>query len=433
VLIVGSGAAGLFCALKLQSQLRVLLITKKKITDCNSHLAQDGIAVVTDETDKSSFIADTLAAGQHENDIAAVNLLAERAIPVLSELGALGVPFSKTENGQFSYAKDCLHSKARIVQAGDETGRHLIETLEKHLRVRQNVTIWEDAVLLDILEYTRNGQKACAGALVQKDDKIKKVKCHQTVLACGGVGGLFRNTTNHATITGDAIAIAHHHGVEIRDLNRMQFHPTALYESDCAERRFLISGALRCEGARLLNPANEEFIEPQASRDVVTAAIRAQMKRFHSPYVYLDISARDRFFILERFPMIYKKCLSAGYEITFGPFPVSPAQHIFMGGISVDRRGRTSMAHLYAVGETSCTGAHGANCPSGNALLEALVYGAAAAEDINAVLSSAIAQDPFPRRFVTNEHLLNELYKENLLKTLLIGENAALYDELFER
>ncbi|MDR2903052.1 MAG: L-aspartate oxidase [Clostridiales bacterium] len=432
VIIIGSGAAGLFCALKLSKECRVLIVTKKKLTDCNSFLAQSGLTTVLDESDKEYFIEDTLRTGRNENNIAAVQLLADRAASVFADLQALGVPFT-TEEGRLCYTRESGHLKARIARAGDETGRHLIETLEKHVRSRENITIWEDTALIDILEDSRDDKKACAGVVLNKKGKTRRLKSKKTVLACGGVGGLFRNTTNHDTVTGDAIAIAYHHNITLKDLNRMQFHPTALYEGDRAERRFSISEALRWEGAKLLSPVNAAFIDPLAPPDTVTQAIRKQMETFQSPYVYLDISYRDRYFILERFPMTYEKCLSVGHEITFGAFPVSPAQHYFMGGIVADLTGKTSMAHLYAIGETSYTGVHGANRLAGNSLLEAFVFGEAAAHDINkSGFSPENEPDLYPSRYITHERLKDDVYKENLLKTLLVGEDAALYNELFD-
>ncbi|MDR2903430.1 MAG: L-aspartate oxidase, partial [Clostridiales bacterium] len=378
VVVVGSGAAGLYCALKLDKKLRVLIITKKKLRDCNSYLAQGGITTVVDENDKVSFIEDTIRAGKNENDVDAVRLLADEAKQMIADLVSLGMPFT-TENGKIRYTKEGAHSRPRIVHADDETGRRLIETLEKHVRARENITVWEDATLIDVLEYSQEGMKSCAGVLLEKALTYQWIRCKKTVFACGGIGGLFKNTTNQSTVTGDALAIAHEHGIAVKDLAYIQFHPTALYEEGAGGRRFLISESLRGEGAQLLNPEKKLFIDPLLARDVVTAEIRKQMALHHSPHVYLDISDKDSAFIMKRFPAIYQKCLAAGYEITREPFPVMPSQHYFMGGIQVDLKGRTSMAHLYAIGEASCTGAHGKNRLASNSLLEALVYGAAAA------------------------------------------------------
>ena len=425
VIIVGSGAAGLYCALHLDSELKVLVITKTNLRECNSYLAQGGITTVLSKDDKVSFIKDTLKAGRNENDISAVKLLADRAETAISGLLALNMPFT-AEDGRLRYTREGGHSKNRIVYANDETGRYLIETLAGEVSKRKNITLWEHTSLIDIME--NPNLKACVGVMVEKNGEKIKLSCYKTVLACGGIGGLFQNSTNQKTVSGDAIAIAYKHGIAMKDLNYIQFHPTALYEPSPDSRRFLISESVRGEGAYLLNPDKKRFVNELLPRDVVTQAILKEQRKYNKiPYVRLDISHKNRDFLIKRFPHIYERCLLAGYDFTEESIPVTPSQHYHMGGIQVDLQGKTSMNNLYAIGEVSCSGVHGANRLASNSLLESLVYGVEAALDINRSIPLHIVHN---NKYIVYPELIDPKYRAELVKSILINENRGIYDEL---
>jgi L-aspartate oxidase len=419
VIIAGSGAAGLFCALHLNPSLRILLVTKSTMRECNSYLAQGGVTTVLDEADKRSFIEDTLRAGRGENDEDVLTMVADHADAVIAELIARGMPFT-TENGHLRYTKEGAHSKNRIVHAKDETGKYLIETLISRLAERKNITVLEQTTLVDILEDADEQTKTCVGAVISAGNGLTKFTCRKTILACGGIGGLFRNTTNQPTVTGDAIAIASKHSVEIARLGYIQFHPTALYESSArAGRRFMLSESMRGEGAYLLNHDKQRFVDELLPRDVVTKAIMDELsKNPCTPFVYLDISHRDGDFIKERFPHIYETCLNAGYDITQGPAPVTPAQHYHMGGVDVDLWGETSLCGLYAIGEAGCSNLHGANRLASNSLLEALVYAKRAAIHINAHIEDT-AFDAEAKSPIYYDELANEHTRAHIVKSLL--------------
>jgi L-aspartate oxidase len=429
VIIAGSGAAGLFCALHLDPSLRTLVVTKSEVRECNSYLAQGGITTVLDEADKHSFMDDTMRAGQGKNDPKALNMIAEHAGAVIGKLVALGMPFT-TENGRLRYTREGAHSRNRIAHAKDETGKHLIETLIPHITESANITVWEHATLVDIMEYAGNEEKTCAGALVFREGRLLRLAGRKTVLACGGVGGLFRNTTNQATVTGDAIAIAHEHGVGLARLDRIQFHPTALYDPSAeTDRRFLISESLRGEGAYLLDRDKRRFVDELLPRDVVTRAILVEQAREpRVPFVYLDISHRDGAFIRERFPHIYEACLRAGYDMAAGPVPVAPAQHYHMGGVGVSLWGETSMNSLYAIGEAACGDLHGANRLASTSLLEALVYARRAAEHINYHIADTVYDVRGP---VCRESLADERTRARIVKSLLPKRTGGPEDELY--
>jgi len=424
VIIVGSGAAGLYCALHLNHNLKVLIITKTDLRECNSYLAQGGITSVIGACDKASFVNDTLKAGRYENDGDAVKMLADCASDLISELLTLGMTFT-AENGQLCFTKEGGHSKKRVVYTNDETGKHLIETLASRVIDRKNITLWEQTSLVDILE--DSVMKSCVGVVVERNGEMFNLHCDKTVLACGGIGGLFKKSTNQKTVSGDAIAIAYKHGITMRNLGYIQFHPTTLYEGISSVRSFLISESVRGEGAYLLGIDKKRFIDELLPRDVVTQAILTEQKRNNSQYVYLDISHKDKAYLVTRFPYIHEKCLVAGYDITKESIPVTPSQHYHMGGIQVDLHGKTSMNNLYAIGEVSCSGAHGANRLASNALLEALVYGEKAALDINERIN---LYSTTAKNCVVYPELRDAEYKATLVKSLLVSENGGISDEL---
>ncbi|WP_434798423.1 L-aspartate oxidase [Terrisporobacter vanillatitrophus] len=379
VLVVGSGVAGLYCALNLRQDLDVMVVSKDKIDCTNTSLAQGGISVARDLDDVSFFAQDTLKAGRYENDIQAVNVLTKESIENVDYLVSLGLDVDKDENGNWDYTKEGAHCVNRIIHTQDNTGENVEKTLVKNAFEHKNIRISEDTFLVDIIE--RNDK--CIGAILLKDKEQINVFAKFVVLACGGIGGLYKNSTSQRILRGDGLAVALRHEIELKDINYIQIHPTAFYDESGDERRFLISESVRGEGGKLYNINGERFVDELQPRDVVSEAIFNEMKKTNTPYVYLDISFLNEEYLKNRFYTIYNKCLEKGTDITKEPIKVSPAQHYFMGGIKVDLNSKTSMKNLYAVGETACTGIHGANRLASNSLLEGLVFSKRAAQNIN--------------------------------------------------
>ena len=378
VLIVGTGAAGLYAALNLREDLNVLLITKGVVNQCNTYLAQGGISVARNEKDFELFIQDTLKAGKYKNSLEAVKILVQESIDNINKVIDYGTKFD-TLDGDFKYTKEGAHSVSRIVHSKDETGKELFLSLLEALRNKKNVSILENTTLVDVI--TKNN--TCYGGIATKGQKRINIHSKATILATGGIGGLFKNSTNRRGLTGDGIAIALRHNVKTTDLDYVQFHPTALYDNNVNCEKFLISESLRGEGAKLLNEYGKRFVDELLPRDEVSKAIYEEEKKSNKPFVFLDISFKDKEYITYRFPNIYKQCLKSGIDITKQKMPVTPVQHYHMGGIAVDMLSRTSMGSLFACGEVSCTGVHGANRLASNSLLEALVFSRRASEFIN--------------------------------------------------
>lgn len=379
VLVVGSGVAGLYCALNLRQDLDVIVVSKDKIDCTNTSLAQGGISVARDLDDVPFFTEDTLKAGKYKNNIQAVNVLTKESIENVDYLVSLGLNVDKDEDGNWDYTKEGAHCVNRIIHTQDNTGENVEKTLVKNSFQRKNIRISEDTFLVDIIE--RNNK--CIGAILLKDKEQINVFAKFVVLACGGIGGLYKNSTSQRILRGDGLAVALRHEIELKDINYIQIHPTAFYDESGDERRFLISESVRGEGGKLYNINGERFVDELQPRDVVSDAIFNEMKKTNTPYVYLDISFLDEEYLKNRFSTIYNKCLEKGTDITKEPIKVSPAQHYFMGGIKVDLNSKTSMKNLYAVGETACTGIHGANRLASNSLLEGLVFSKRAAKYIN--------------------------------------------------
>ena len=377
VLIVGTGIAGLYSALSLKKDLKVVMVTKKKIDDCNSYLAQGGISTAIDKYDIEDYIQDTLKAGQYRNNEEAVRILAEESIDNINNLIKLGVKFDSVD-GELQYTREAAHCKNRIVHCKDRTGAEVFKVLLKRAKEKNNIEIIEESCLIDIIEKNNT----CFGGIVVKDNEITNIYSKITILACGGIGGLFKNSTNVKTLTGDGISIACKHNINLKDINYIQFHPTSLYEKG-ENRRFLISEAVRGEGAYLLNNIGVRFVDELLPRDVVSEAIFTEELKSNSEYVLLDITHKNSQYIVDRFPSIYEACINKGIDMTKDKIPVTPAQHYFMGGINVDTYSRTSMNRLFACGEVSCTGVHGANRLASNSLQEALVFSARASIIIN--------------------------------------------------
>ena len=384
VLVVGSGVAGLYCALNLRKDLDVMVVSKDKLDCTNTYLAQGGISVARDMEDVPLFIEDTLRAGQYKNDLQAVKVLTRESIENVDSLVALGLDVDKDEDGNWDYTKEGAHCVNRIIHTQDNTGENVAKTLIKNTLSRSNIRVYEDTFLADII--VKNNK--CIGAILLKNGKQINVFAKNVVLACGGIGGLYKNSTSQRILRGDGLAIALRHDIELKDINYIQIHPTAFYDGSTDERRFLISESVRGEGGKLYNIHGERFVDELQPRDVVSQAIFKEMKKTNSPYVLLDISFLDEDYLKSRFSTIYNKCLEKGTDITKEPIKVSPAQHYFMGGIKVGLNGETSMDNLYAVGETACTGIHGANRLASNSLLEGLVFSKRTADVINSTIDN---------------------------------------------
>lgn len=377
IIIVGCGVSGLYCALNLPSDKRILIITKDDADKSDSFLAQGGICVLRNEQDYDSFFEDTMRAGHYENNKQSVDIMIRSSRAVIEDLVACGVDFAK--NGtDFAYTKEGAHSAPRILFHEDETGKEITSHLLAAAKKRSNVTILEHYTMVDIL--TRDN--TCFG-IVGRDiaGEYTVIEADYTVLATGGIGGLFEHSTNYRHLTGDAIALALKHGIALKHVDYIQIHPTTLYTKERG-REFLISESVRGEGAVLLNHKGERFVNELLPRDVVANAIFAEMKKDGKPHVWLSLEHIPRDEILHHFPHICERCLQEGYDITREPIPVVPAQHYFMGGVDVNEYSKTSMDRLYAVGETACNGVHGRNRLASNSLLESLVFAKRAARDM---------------------------------------------------
>ena len=379
VLIIGSGVSGLYCALNLRKDLNILVVCKDKINCSNTYLAQGGISVARGEEDIPLYIEDTLKAGKYKNDLEAVKVLTSESMDNIKSLIEMGLKFDRNEDESLNFTKEGAHSINRIVHTKDNTGESTAKILIEKVKQKDNINVYEDTYFVDIIEK----ESECIGAILVKEDEQINVYAKAVVLATGGIGGLFNNSTNQRILTGDGIAVAAKHNIKLKDMNYIQIHPTAFYEEENNQRRFLISESLRGEGGILTNVKGERFINELLPRDVVSEAVYEQIRETETPYVNLDIRFLGQDYIINRFSTIYKECLKRGTDITKEYIKVSPAQHFFMGGIKVDLNSKTSMENLYAVGETSCTGIHGANRLASNSLLEGLVFSRRAAILIN--------------------------------------------------
>ncbi len=385
VVVVGCGISGLYAALKLPSSCQIILIAKGDIETCDSMLAQGGIAVMRNEEDYESYFEDTLRAGHYENRRESVDIMIRDSRSCINDLMSYGVRFDRNAQGDLLYTREGAHSRARILYHEDITGREITEALLLQCRASQNVRIYENTEMVDLLDDIGADEKrVCTGvSCVQKDGEHLEIFSRFTILATGGIGGTFERSTNYPILTGDGCRIAQAHGVLMEHMDYVQVHPTTLYRSTPG-RSFLISESARGEGAVLLNSKFERFTDELQPRDIVTQAILDEMEKEGSDYVWLSFENVMPDIIYTHFRHIYEYCLSRGYDITKEPIPVVPAQHYFMGGIHVDTNSETTMPRLFAVGETSCTGVHGRNRLASNSLLECLVFARRAAEKIAA-------------------------------------------------
>ncbi len=376
IIIVGSGCSGLYCALHLPRDKEITVITKSKVERSDSYLAQGGICVLRDDADFDAFFEDTLRAGHYENDRESVEIMIRSSRDVIDDLMEYGVEFSKDEDGQLNYTREGAHSQSRILFHRDITGKEITEKLLREAQKRKNITILEQTAMLDIIQ--KDGE--CFGIVAAfPDGSIEAVYADYTVLACGGIGGLFRHTTNFRHLTGDAVAVALKNGVETMNLDYIQIHPTTLYSKDEGERSFLISESVRGEGAKLYDKDMNRFVDELLPRDALSAAIKEQMQKDGTEFVHEDLSVISEEELEEHFPNIMRHCLEQGYDVRKECIPVVPAQHYFMGGIKVDHNSSTSMKRLFAIGETACNGVHGKNRLASNSLLESLVFAKRAA------------------------------------------------------
>ena len=412
VLIVGTGVAGLYTALNLRDDIRILMITKDTFRDCNSYLAQGGVSTSLGIFDEENYFNDTMKAGNYHNDTEAVKFLIKNSVENINNLVKLGVPFDRTEDN-LRYTREGGHSEFRIVHVKDETGKSVTETLLNIATNKKNITMLENTTLIDLI----SKDNICYGGVLRDSNKTYNVNSKFTILATGGIGGIFNSTTNIESLTGDGLNIGLKNNIEIKDMEYLQLHPTVLYEPSAKGRKLLLSESLRGEGGIILNQNHEEFIDSLLPRDIVSTAILKEIEKTpDTPYVYLDMTKKSKEFLIDRFPFLYNQCLKRGYEMDKDLLPIAPAHHYCMGGIKVDLFSRTSMGNLYAVGEASCTGVHGSNRLASNSLLEALVFGKQAAENINSKISEIkfkeIVEEPKSYALDSYEELINFLKRK---------------------
>ncbi len=377
ILIIGSGVGGLFCALNLPEDKNILIITKDICENSDSFLAQGGICMLKDDSDYDSYFEDTMKAGHYKNRKESVDIMIKSSQEIIKDLVSYGVEFEK--NGDdFAFTREGAHSTPRILFHKDITGKEITSKLLAAAKARENITILEHTAMVDLIVENNN----CCGVVAKTENgEFCNIFAPYVVLATGGVGGLYVHSTNYRHLTGDALGVCMQHDIKLEHIDYVQIHPTTLYASTRG-RRFLISESVRGEGAVLLNAKGERFTDELKPRDVVTAAIREQMKKDGTPHVWLSFANIDKDEIKNHFPNIYKHCLEQGYDVTKENIPVVPAQHYFMGGVWVDSDSKTSCEHLYAVGEASCNGVHGKNRLASNSLLESLVFAKRAAKHI---------------------------------------------------
>ena len=384
--VVGSGAAGLYIALKLSTQINlpdgILLITKSTLGESNSKYAQGGIVgVITENSEDSvdSHVSDTLKAGAGLSDEKVTRYISESSDSVIKDLLDFGVKFDRSQNGKLNYTLEAAHSIKRILHVGgDATGKGIIEALAKKVREDSNITIIENSMAVELLV---NSNKECKGLILYNEllNEHEIVYSPVTVLATGGLGQVYKYTTNPDGATGDGIDIAYNAGATIQDMEFIQFHPTALALNPKSKNRFLISEAVRGEGAKLVDEKGHEFMSKYhdkrelAPRDIVTRAIYNEMQQNKASNMFLNASIIDSTKLFNRFPTISKKCKANGIDISSTPIPIAPAAHYTMGGIKASVEGKTSISGLYAIGEVASTGLHGANRLASNSLLECVV------------------------------------------------------------
>jgi len=409
VLIIGSGAAGLTVALNLPSHCRVALLSKGQLTSASTWYAQGGIAAVLDETDSmDSHIDDTHVAGAGLCHDDAVHKTVENGPEAIRWLIEQGVDFTRFDSGDggtqgYHLTREGGHSHRRIIHAADATGVAISSALIHQVEQRANVELFEHRVAVDLINQQHQGVRRCSGAYVHNIQTAQTdvFLARFVVLATGGASKVYLYTSNPDVATGDGIAMAWRAGCRVANMEFMQFHPTCLYHPKA--KSFLVTEAIRGEGGHLLLPNGERFMQhfderaELAPRDIVARAIDHEMKRLGADCLYLDISHRPADFIIHHFPTVYAKCLQLGIDITRDPIPVVPAAHYTCGGVMTDLNGQTDLAGLYAIGETSFTGLHGANRMASNSLLECFVFGRAASDHISAQMDQVAEPQEVPQ------------------------------------
>jgi L-aspartate oxidase len=415
ITIIGAGIAGLYTALMLPTKYSILILSKKTYQETNSYKAQGGIACVMNEEIDSieSHIEDTLICGKNENSVEAVEVLINEAQQNIKNLMDLGVEFEKDENGVCKLSREGAHSVNRILYLGDYTGKSIMEVLYKNVLKQHNIRVEENAFAIDLL--TKNNK--CLGVLYEKN-KVKKI-CYseKTIIATGGIGKIFLETTNSTIATGDGIAMAYRAGAQLKNMSYIQYHPTVFYNKENVEETFLISEAVRGAHAIIRNKQGVPIMEKVhplkdlAPRDVVSKAIFTEIhkQKEDEANIYLDVTMHKSIDLKNRFPFIFESCLKYGYDMGKDYIPIIPMMHYFMGGINVNLDGQTSVDNLYACGECSHTGVHGANRLASNSLLEAIVFG----NRISKNIESQVLKD-------NEENYLSHIYHD---KKYAISEN----------
>ena len=408
VLVIGSGASGLSLALQIAEYADVAVLSKADLSEGATLYAQGGISAVLDVYDTiDSHVEDTLKAGAGLCNQEIVRFVVEQGRESIQWLIDIGVNFTKNPipNGhEYHLHQEGGHSHRRIIHAADSTGKEIENTLEGLVRAHPRISLFDHHTAVDLITAAKLGltDNRCLGAYVydQKHDKVKVFRARFTVLATGGAGKVYLYTSNPDICTGDGIAIACRAGCRVANMEFIQFHPTCLYHPEA--KSFLLSEALRGEGAKLRLPGGQPFLnkydsrEELAPRDIVARAIDQEMKRLGTDCVFLDISHRPKDFIIDHFPTIYARCLQYGFDLTAGPVPVVPAAHYTCGGVLIDRNGLTDISGLYAIGEVSCSGLHGANRMASNSLLECVVFAHSAFLHIRGKLPEVAPPPPLP-------------------------------------
>ena len=377
-IIVGTGAAGLYCALNLPKRKKILMLTKQGADLSDSFLAQGGICMLRGEDDYEDYFEDTMRAGHYENNKRAVNLMIRSSNDIIRDLLWRNVDFVRAEDGELAFTREGAHSRPRILFHEDITGKEITQTLLDQVKTKENIEICEYMTMVDII----SKDNICGGVIaMDAKNNVYPIRSQFVVLACGGIGGLFQNSTNYPHIAGDGLGIAMKHQVKLEHLDYIQIHPTTLF-SHKPGRRFLISESVRGEGALLYDKNGQRFTNELQPRDLLSQAIFKQMEKDGTDFVWEDMRPLGEKTIMQHFPNIYQHCIEEGFDPRKEPIPVVPAQHYFMGGIQADLSSRTSMRGLYACGETSCNGVHGKNRLASNSLLEYLVFERRAADDM---------------------------------------------------
>lgn len=444
--VIGSGIAGLYSALKLEQQLNlpdgILLITKSELGESNSYYAQGGMVAVlkSNKNDSvSSHVADTIKAGAGLSELNTIKFISENSDKVVKDLLTFGVEFDRDENGNFTLTKEAAHSVNRILHSGgDATGREMEIALCHTLQNHKNIKVYENSLAVDLLVENNT----CDGVVIfhEKNSEYETVYCKTLILATGGLGQLYKYTTNPVGATGDGFALAYNVGAELQDMEFVQFHPTALaFDDKKNHNRFLISEAVRGEGAKLCNKDRVQFMykyderKELAPRDIVARSIFQEMKATNTTNVYLDTSDIPRGKLIKRFPTIANKCLDNGIDITKDLIPVAPAAHYFMGGVKTNLKGETSIKGLYAIGEVSSTGLHGGNRLASNSLLECVVCAYEVAEFLrNSDLSFDIPKNEKFDKIISKyeiPNVKNKIDVQNLKSKLkdLMWNNVGIY------